>query len=92
MSQQQPLRRKHIPKRTCVACREKHEKRHLTRLVYADGTLKIDETGKHTGRGAYLCDGATCWQRAAKTNLLDRALRADLSGVDKQALLERLSS
>ena len=43
------------PQRSCVACRAKRDKRMLTRLVFARGKLRIDESGKMNGRGAYLC-------------------------------------
>ncbi len=92
MSDKQPLRRKHIPTRMCVACRNKFEKRHLTRIVYVDGKLQIDATGKQNGRGAYLCTAPACWQRAAKSNLLDHALRVSLTNAEKQVLQERFSS
>src|ERR671916_796064 len=49
-----PLR--HIPERTCVACRSPRPKRELVRVVRApDGTVTVDDTGKKSGRGAYLC-------------------------------------
>jgi uncharacterized protein len=87
----QPMRRKHVPQRTCVACRQQFEKRELTRLVYTANGLQADRTGKMKGRGAYLCGSTACWYRAYKTTLLDRALRVSLSQADKQPLLERFS-
>jgi len=86
MSKSKQPTKKHIPTRTCVACRQKFEKRRLTRLVMNDGGLHIDPTGRLNGRGAYLCDSATCWQRASETSLLNRALRTSLTEVDKQRL------
>jgi predicted RNA-binding protein YlxR (DUF448 family) len=81
------LRRKHAPQRTCVICREKCDKRRLTRLVQtADAGLVIDPTGKRNGRGAYLCDKADCWDKALRTTLLDRALKVTLSSAEKAAL------
>lgn len=85
---QQP-RRKHVPMRTCVACRQQFEKRSLVRLVYNAEGLQVDETGKASGRGAYLCTQPSCWQRAAQTDVLNRALHVTLSAGDKQRLLER---
>ena len=50
-------RPRHIPQRTCVACRQTGAKRQLVRVVRApDGSVTIDPTGKRSGRGAYLCD------------------------------------
>jgi uncharacterized protein len=42
-----------------------------------DGSVAIDPTGKRSGRGAYLCDSAECWQAALKRGILVRALKID---------------
>lgn len=73
-------RPKHVPQRTCVACRQKGDKRGLIRIVRSsDGTVAIDPTGKRNGRGAYLCDRTGCWQRALDTSSLARALNTDIT-------------
>src|ERR671927_170936 len=73
-------RPKHVPQRTCVACREHAAKRTLIRLVRTpEGAVEVDPTGKRNGRGAYLCDRPDCWQKALKTGLLSRALNITLS-------------
>ena len=80
-------RPKHVPQRMCVVCREKAGKRTLTRVVrLTDGTIVVDPTGKQNGRGAYLCDKHSCWQRAATSDVLGQALRATLSS-DTRAYL-----
>jgi len=69
-------RQKHIPLRTCVACRETKPKRELVRVVLLpDGTIEVDETGRQNGRGAYLCRQHSCWQTALKRGSLKHALR-----------------
>jgi predicted RNA-binding protein YlxR (DUF448 family) len=47
-----------------------------------EGEIHCDPTGKQAGRGAYLCDGWQCFERARKGHLLDRALRAKLDESD----------
>ena len=79
-------RHKHVPQRTCVACRQKFDKRALHRLVRTEAGLVIDPTGKIDGRGAYLCDARTCWDRAMTTDLLDKALRTVLTDEDRNRL------
>ena len=80
-------RPKHVPQRMCVVCREKAGKRTLTRVVrLSDGTVVVDPTGKQNGRGAYLCDKSSCWERAASGDVLGQALRATLSS-DTRAYL-----
>ena len=87
MSKQPITRQKHTPQRTCVVCRETNAKRALTRLVRtADEGIQIDLTGKRNGRGAYLCDQLSCWQRAAESDVLAKALRTELTDADRQLL------
>jgi uncharacterized protein len=86
-------RPRHVPQRTCVACRQTSAKRQLVRVVRGvDGSVAIDPTGKRSGRGAYLCDAAECWQTALKRGILVRALKietvpeADLQTLNAYAL------
>jgi predicted RNA-binding protein YlxR (DUF448 family) len=87
MSKQPTGRQKHIPLRTCVVCRQTNAKRTLTRLVRTpDEGVQIDPTGKRNGRGAYLCDQASCWKRALESDVLAKALKTDLTDDDRQRL------
>jgi predicted RNA-binding protein YlxR (DUF448 family) len=80
-------RARHIPQRTCVGCRTVNPKRQLIRLVRtADGRVQIDPTGKAAGRGAYLHDRRSCWEKALTYHDLARALRIDLDDADRAAL------
>jgi predicted RNA-binding protein YlxR (DUF448 family) len=79
---------RHVPRRTCIACRVVEGKRALLRLVRSpDGTVSLDRTGKRSGRGAYLCATRECWEVALRRGMLERALRIDrLSESDRAAL------
>ena len=78
---------RHIPERTCVACRSLRPKREMVRVVRtAVGAVEIDPTGKKSGRGAYLCGRFECWQLALRRHALDRALKAELSAAERDAL------
>lgn len=80
-------RPKHVPQRTCVACRTTGAKRGLVRIVRGtDGSVEVDETGKKSGRGAYLCQNPECWDKALKSKLLEYALKTPISKEDKTAL------
>ena len=80
MANNQPKPKRHIPERTCVACRVKRPKRELLRIVRTPaGTIAVDENGKLNGRGAYLCRQRACWERALARHILDRALRCTLA-------------
>ena len=71
-------RRKKIPRRTCVACRQTNAKRQLVRIVRApDGSVTIDPSGKRNGRGAYLCSSRHCWEAGLRGGVLPRALKIE---------------
>jgi predicted RNA-binding protein YlxR (DUF448 family) len=77
---------KHVPIRTCVVCRQKAGKRQLTRVVRTPQGIQIDPTGKLAGRGAYLCDQESCWERAVNTDVLSNALKTSLTNEDRDRL------
>ena len=86
------VRRKHIPQRTCVVCRETNAKRTLTRIVRTTGEgVQMDLSGKKNGRGAYLCNQLSCWQNAVESNVLEKALRTTLTPDDRQRLREAMA-
>lgn len=68
-----------IPVRQCAACREHFEKRQLLRIVRKpDGTIEIDDKGKVSGRGVYICKKEECLKKAIKTNAISRALEVPI--------------
>ena len=74
-------RRRHVPQRTCIACRTTRSKRELIRIVRTpEGEIVIDPTGKRAGRGAYLCPVQRCWQVVLNANgrQLGRALKVPI--------------
>lgn len=74
------MKPKKIPMRMCVGCREMKEKRELIRIVRTpEGEVAIDETGKRSGRGAYICRNAECLKRAIKQKQLERQLDVTLT-------------
>jgi uncharacterized protein len=67
----------HEPERTCVGCRGRAPKRSLLRLaVDPDGTVTVDPSGRHPGRGAYVHRARSCMDAALARGALVRALRA----------------
>ena len=83
------LKKRKIPMRMCVGCREMKPKAELMRVVKPqDGDCAIDRTGKAPGRGAYVCESAECLKKAQKTKALERALEAKID----DAVFEQLAS
>jgi predicted RNA-binding protein YlxR (DUF448 family) len=71
---------KHIPQRTCIACRAVRSKRELTRIVRTPAQRVVaDPTGKRAGRGAYLCRARECWEMVLSApTRLEHALHLDM--------------
>ena len=66
---------KSIPQRTCSVCRTQKNKSELLRVVKnKDNIIKVDETGKQSGRGAYICYNMECLEKAQKSKRLEKAL------------------
>ena len=76
---------KHVPQRTCVGCRTVLAKRGLIRIVRTAEGVQVDPTGKLAGRGAYLHDRRTCWERGLR-GALSHALKIELTPADRERL------
>ena len=78
---------KHIPQRTCVACRRVKTKRQLIRLVaLPGGGIEVDTLSRKVGRGAYICSTFQCWQIGLAAGRLEYALRTNLSQENREQL------
>lgn len=60
-------------------------KRTLIRVVRRPEGVQIDPSGKLAGRGAYLHDSRTCWDRGLNGPLA-HALKVELTAEDKSRL------
>lgn len=79
-------KRKHIPQRTCVGCRNVLPKRSLIRIVRSPTGVLIDPTGKMAGRGAYLHNLRSCWEQGLK-GALAGALKTGLTLEERERLI-----
>ena len=71
---------KKIPLRMCTGCMVMKPKKELIRVVKSpEGDVSVDLTGKKSGRGAYVCKSAQCFEKAFKTKRLSRNLDIALS-------------
>ena len=78
-------KRRIISQRTCIACREVLPKRSLIRVVRSQQGVVIDLTGKMAGRGAYLHQQRSCWERGLK-GALASALKVELTNEERDQL------
>lgn len=82
---------KKVPCRTCVVSKEKLPKKELIRIVRTpEGEVKIDETGKMNGRGAYLKKDLEVFNKAQKSKILDRHLEVSIPDSIFESLKELL--
>ncbi|HEX4836626.1 MAG TPA: YlxR family protein [bacterium] len=81
-----------IPQRQCVACGQMRGKRDLVRVVRTPaGEVRVDATGRLSGRGAYVCPDAACVERALREGRLEGALERPISAEVAQGLQEALT-
>jgi predicted RNA-binding protein YlxR (DUF448 family) len=86
------LRKKRVPLRLCLGCRQVKPKKELVRVVRSpDGAVDLDPTGKKAGRGAYVCPSPECLESAVKGNGLARVLETSVSEEVLEKLRMRIS-
>ncbi len=79
---------KHVPQRTCVACKKVKVKRELIRLVrVSDGSVEVDTSDRKAGRGAYLCGIKECWEVGLEGSRLEHVLRTTISRDNRKQLI-----
>ena len=74
------MKTKKIPMRMCLGCGEMKPKRELIRVVKSkEGDISLDLTGKKSGRGAYICKGVECFEKARKARKFERSFSCMIS-------------
>ncbi len=63
----------------------------MLRIVRTAEGVRADPTGKLAGRGAYLHDKRSCWERGIK-GALAHALKTELSNEDRARLEEFMNT
>jgi predicted RNA-binding protein YlxR (DUF448 family) len=63
------------PIRRCTGCGEHFPKQTLIRVLRTpEGEIVLDEGGKKSGRGAYICKSVSCFKKARKAKRLESSL------------------
>ena len=85
-----PVKRgKHVPERTCIACRRKKPKWELVRIVRTPaGTIEVDPGGKKAGRGTYVCKLQACWETVLRKKRLEYMLKSEIEAVQLAELIK----
>lgn len=80
------------PVRRCTGCGEHFPKKELIRVLRApDGEILLDESGKKSGRGAYICKNASCLKKARKAKRLESSLECSIPDEVYDRLEEELA-
>ena len=70
---------KKVPVRRCTGCGEHFPKKELVRVLRTpEGEIVLDETGKKSGRGAYVCKSASCLKKARKSGRIASSLECSI--------------
>ena len=82
---------KKIPQRQCIGCREMKNKPDMIRVIRTpEGEIKIDETGRMNGRGAYICRSGECLRASIRNHGLERSLHTSIPEEISQQLEEEM--
>ena len=83
---------KKVPTRRCTGCGEHFPKNQLVRVLRTpDDEIVLDDTGKRSGRGAYVCRSAACLKKARKARRLESALECSIPDEIYDRLQEELT-
>ena len=68
-----------VPMRKCVVTQQRLPKKELVRIVRTpEGAIKVDQTGKMNGRGAYLKLSSEVVNLAQKSKVLAQILESEI--------------
>lgn len=80
------------PIRRCTGCGEHFPKKELIRVLRTpEGEIVLDDTGKKSGRGAYICKNASCLKKARRARRLESSLDVSIPNEVYDRLEEELT-
>lgn len=83
------MKKRKVPLRKCVVSQEMKPKNDLIRVVRSpEGEVFVDETGKKSGRGAYLSKDKAIVQEAKEKNILAKHLKVKIDDHIYEQLME----
>lgn len=84
------MKTKKIPMRSCVLTHEKLPKKELIRIVYYEGTVSVDSTGKQNGKGCYLKKEESVINEARKKKILNHIFETEIDDSIYDELLKNI--
>ena len=87
-----PQKIKKVTERKCMGCNEKRPKKELIRIVRTpEGEILLDDKGKISGRGVYICPKKDCFVKSRKAKRFERSLEVEIPENVYDALENKLS-
>lgn len=84
-------KQKKVPIRKCLATNEAYPKKEMFRIVRTpEGEVKVDDTGKMNGRGAYISKSKEAIEVAKTRKVLDRHLEVKVPDEVFTELMNRI--
>lgn len=77
--------------RMCCVCREKQNKYDMTRIVYKDGVLMIDNNKQSGGKATYVCKKDECKENLIKKKTLNRIYKCSITQESYNKISEELN-
>lgn len=92
MTKEKNMTERKKPVRRCTGCGEHFPKNELLRILRTpEGEIVLDKTGKKSGRGAYICENASCLKKARKARRLESSLECSIPDEIYNKLEEELT-
>lgn len=82
----------HEPIRKCIACGSRRNEIELLRIVKNKDQILIDPGSDLPGRGAYLCPSENCINKSQENNLLEKALKTEISDNFYHKIMEEIGN
>lgn len=80
-----------LVERTCIVCKAKKDKTLMTRIILnKSGQINVQKDKKLDGRGAYICNDASCLDKLLKTRALNRTFKQNFNEQVYQNLLDEI--
>lgn len=87
------MKTRKIPLRMCLGCGEMKPKKEMIRVVKSpEGEVALDFTGKKSGRGAYICRSAGCFEKARRARRFEKSLSCKIEESVYEVMEHELSA
>ena len=80
------MTKKHEPRRFCVFCRKRDDKKKFYRFVLRNFSVFLDEKQRMEGRGIYLHKSESCVRMSGQVGFWSKSFRKEVNSIDDVVL------